>query len=204
MLQEVKPKIFTSEVFELKTELIALYHDFCRTALEKVIKMGELLCKIKKEVGHSNFNPWIKDNLPFSQVTAERYMGVYLLSKRKDIPKDKELTQVYKLLPHRPKPPTVVDILEDTQDTEPKPVEQAEQDKDLEKAVLDGVKEIDNCKYIWISDDTLLHLVYKTQRLSIEQNKVVTVTDYVNTLIKQDPTFTPKQEKSLLKLVKGR
>ena len=44
---------------------------------EQMFRMGEILVAAKKIVGHGKFGDWIKNNVPFSERTANNYMNVY-------------------------------------------------------------------------------------------------------------------------------
>lgn len=46
-------------------------------ALNYATEAGELLTEQKKRIGHGNFLPWLKANMPFSQKTAWNYMKLY-------------------------------------------------------------------------------------------------------------------------------
>lgn len=48
-----------------------------RTTLKSAIQIGKILTKVKKELGHSNWLPWVKKYLPFSSHTATNYMNIY-------------------------------------------------------------------------------------------------------------------------------
>jgi hypothetical protein len=92
-----------------KEEIKNLYFNYCKTSIETAIKMGELLTEIKEQVGHGNFDNWVKHNMPFSRMSANNYVRVYKYSLT---PEGKinlqkvglEITDVYKLLiEHKPK-----------------------------------------------------------------------------------------------------
>jgi hypothetical protein len=61
-------------------EIIALYDEITgnlASALEKAIKIGQLLT-IQKEISrHGKFSSWIRKNFPFTERTAQNYMKVY-------------------------------------------------------------------------------------------------------------------------------
>ena len=48
-----------------------------RKTLAMIIEMGRLLSQQKATVGHGKWEKWMKDNLHFSQMTANRYMRVH-------------------------------------------------------------------------------------------------------------------------------
>ncbi len=74
-----------------------------KKTLAMIIEMGELLSQQKSIVGHGKWEKWMKDNLSFSQMTANRYMRVYkerLAIKSNimlDLPPDEQpaLTKIY-------------------------------------------------------------------------------------------------------------
>lgn len=46
-------------------------------ALQNAILIGEILNRKKKELSHGQFLPWIESNLPFSRMTANKYMRLF-------------------------------------------------------------------------------------------------------------------------------
>jgi hypothetical protein len=61
-------------------EIKRLHHEIegaFKTSLEKAIQTGELLTEQKRELEHGKFTQWIKDNLPFTDRTAQIYMRLY-------------------------------------------------------------------------------------------------------------------------------
>ncbi len=46
-------------------------------ALQNAILIGEILFKKKEELKHGEFIPWIEKNLPFSRVTANKYLRLF-------------------------------------------------------------------------------------------------------------------------------
>lgn len=61
------------EITELHNQISSLL----LTALEKGIRIGELLTEQKKELPHGQFGQWIEDNLPFAIRTCQEYMKLY-------------------------------------------------------------------------------------------------------------------------------
>jgi len=45
-----------------------------KQALDYALEAGRLLTEAKEELNHGGFLPWLKENMPFSEDTAERYM----------------------------------------------------------------------------------------------------------------------------------
>lgn len=62
-----------SEVNALHGELLAMGLEM----IAKMIVIGEKLVSLKADVGHGNWEAWVKDKLTFSSRTARRYMDVY-------------------------------------------------------------------------------------------------------------------------------
>jgi len=61
-------------------EVNALHGELLAMGLEMIAKMiviGEKLVSLKADVGHGNWEAWVKDKLTFSSRTARRYMDVY-------------------------------------------------------------------------------------------------------------------------------
>ncbi|TGM78610.1 DUF3102 domain-containing protein [Leptospira levettii] len=46
-------------------------------ALQNAILIGEILQKKKKELKHGEFIPWIEKNLPFTRMTANKYLRLF-------------------------------------------------------------------------------------------------------------------------------
>src|SRR5438045_1440266 len=51
--------------------------DQASKVLDKAIRIGELLHRIKYERGHGHWLPWVNNNLSFSERTAQNYMRVF-------------------------------------------------------------------------------------------------------------------------------
>lgn len=61
------------EILKLHGEISDLFV----SALEKSIRVGELLITQKSELKHGEFGTWVETNLPFSQRAANQYMKFY-------------------------------------------------------------------------------------------------------------------------------
>jgi hypothetical protein len=104
-----------TERAEVVSEIVALHGEIvtaARTSLDKAIRIGELLAAQKASMKHGQWLPWIKENLPFAEVTAQRYMRCYV---RRDELKSVTVTDLgdaYHLLsaPAEPKPVTKDEI----------------------------------------------------------------------------------------------
>ena len=96
------------EIRDLNVEIMTA----ARTSVKKAIRIGELLIKVKSELPHGDFIPWVKENLKhsFSLTTAERWMRLF--EKRND-PKIVNLTNLsdtYRLLAPPPDSAPVIDV----------------------------------------------------------------------------------------------
>jgi hypothetical protein len=67
----VRDRVTAQEIVKLHNEII----DALKMTLRKAIRIGELLTEQKQSLKHGEFAPWIKDNLPFTDRTAQMYMG---------------------------------------------------------------------------------------------------------------------------------
>lgn len=63
----------TSEIRKLHEQFVSMG----TKTLEAGIAIGKLLVQQKNILPHGEFGPWIKDNLPFSKMTASKYMRLY-------------------------------------------------------------------------------------------------------------------------------
>ena len=80
-----------TRIKELHLEVLGL----AKTTLKKAIKIGEILSRQKRELGHGNWLPWV-NRLPFSYKTAERYMAVF--ENRLKLDTVSNLSEAYRLL----------------------------------------------------------------------------------------------------------
>ncbi|GBF52088.1 hypothetical protein LPTSP4_36260 [Leptospira ryugenii] len=48
-----------------------------KNVLQNAMALGEELHKIKENIGHGNWIPWIEKNLPFSERSARNYISIY-------------------------------------------------------------------------------------------------------------------------------
>jgi len=81
-----------AEITSLHKQIIASL----RRSMQDAIRIGELLTEIKAELKHGEWLPWIKQSLPFSQQTANRYMRIY--ENREKLLNVSNLTEAYKFL----------------------------------------------------------------------------------------------------------
>jgi len=98
-----------------------------KMTLDRVVKIGQLLCECKKELPHGVWMEWCKLNVEFSQKTVENYMKCYL---KKDDPKFVKFTNLKEIYhpqlehkkPEKVKEPEKKPLI--TAPVEKKPVEQ--------------------------------------------------------------------------------
>jgi DNA adenine methylase len=88
------------------------------SALEKRIEVGGKLTKLKDGLKRGEWLPFVKDNLPFSDRTAERYMKAYAKRDEIDTVSNLTPTQAYKLLTTSR---TELELLPETTDEEVEP-----------------------------------------------------------------------------------
>ena len=72
-----------------------------RTSLEKAIRMGEILVRLKQHHGHGNWEAFLTGNLPFESRTASNYMGCYQRRNellKSEIVSDLSLSEAYRKL----------------------------------------------------------------------------------------------------------
>ncbi|MCW7460136.1 DUF3102 domain-containing protein [Leptospira bandrabouensis] len=48
-----------------------------RNVLQNAMTLGEELSKIKENLGHGNWLPWLEENVPFSERSARNYINIY-------------------------------------------------------------------------------------------------------------------------------
>lgn len=76
MATETNESLWTNAVIEihrLHTEILS----HARTSLDKAIRIGELLIRLKDTLKHGEWHQWIEDNAPFSRKTSDRYVFVF-------------------------------------------------------------------------------------------------------------------------------
>src|SRR5262245_54946552 len=61
------------EIVKLHRELLSSL----KMTIEKAIRIGELLIQAKAEMKHGQWLPWLKNNVPFTTVTAQSYMRCF-------------------------------------------------------------------------------------------------------------------------------
>jgi hypothetical protein len=83
-----------SEIKLLHGEILAA----ARTSLDKAIRIGELLIKIKSELRHGEWLPWLESNLSFSDRTARNYVRCFEERVRLKSETISNLTDAYRLL----------------------------------------------------------------------------------------------------------
>jgi len=81
------------------SEIKMLHNDIMghlRQSLDNAIRIGELLTEQKESLQHGEWLPWVRDNLPFSDRTARRYVKVY--SQKDKLANVTDLKKAYFLL----------------------------------------------------------------------------------------------------------
>ncbi|MEX0784678.1 MAG: DUF3102 domain-containing protein [Dehalococcoidia bacterium] len=101
------PKSTVAEIVRLHGEVV----DSLRLSLDKAIRIGELLAAQKKELKHGEFGPWIADNLPFTNRTAQNYIRLFRYRDKLKSENVSSLARAYRLIgrkerPRRSTPPT--------------------------------------------------------------------------------------------------
>ncbi len=87
-------KSLIAEINKLHGEILKSFS----TALEKAIRIGELLTKQKEDLKHGEFTAWVNNNLPFTDRTARNYMRVYGERDRLKTETVSDLSSAYQLL----------------------------------------------------------------------------------------------------------
>ena len=101
---------------DLISEITALHNEIVgnlRRSLDAAIRIGELLTGQKESLGHGHFTGWVKDNLPFTERTAQNYMRIYRNRDRLKSETISDLTESYKLLKGRQGIPSVRDEVQE-------------------------------------------------------------------------------------------
>src|SRR5208283_750754 len=89
------------KVQTVEEEIMALYQEtigFAAKTVKNVVRIGELLMQEKERLPHGDYLPWLKNNFPFSEDTAERWCQLY--ARREEIPwaQINTLTQAYQFI----------------------------------------------------------------------------------------------------------
>lgn len=82
------------EIKRLHNEILG----FVKLSLENAIRIGQLLTEQKEGLGHGEFIRWIKDNLPFTDRAARRYMGLWRYKDTLKSENVSDLSSAYQLL----------------------------------------------------------------------------------------------------------
>jgi hypothetical protein len=83
-----------TEINRLHAEILTS----AQNAIQKAIRVGEILTAEKAKVKHGDWGLWIEVNLDFSQDTAERWMGLYKNRNNSNSARVRNLTDAYKVL----------------------------------------------------------------------------------------------------------
>ena len=94
-----------NEIIRLHAEI----EDHLKLGLEKATRIGELLFEQKEKEGHGRFSSWIRDNLTFSQRSAQRYMKLFLHREQLKNDSVSFLTEAYNAIEGKPNLGEVID-----------------------------------------------------------------------------------------------
>lgn len=125
------------------TEIVALHQEIkglLKMSVEKAMQIGKLLDEQKDGCDHGEFTPWVEANLPFTHMTATKYMKLYrnrrLVRRSLKSKPDLLLTEAYELI-QKPKTVKSRAVSDDFQKAE-KLVENIEKNaKRLSRNVID-------------------------------------------------------------------
>jgi hypothetical protein len=81
-------------------ELHARMNELAKDALQKAIRIGELLTRQRKICKHGEWLAWLKANVQFEHATASRYIGLY--KSRDKLLNVRNLSEAYRLVPPKP------------------------------------------------------------------------------------------------------
>ncbi len=99
-LREEKPNL--PSIDQDIEKIQGLHHSIganLNNALQNAILIGEILAKKKKELPHGSFLPWIESNLPFSRMTANKYLRLFdSRDKLPNVNSGLHLTEAFRLL----------------------------------------------------------------------------------------------------------
>ena len=101
----VKGAVTPKSRVDLITELHNRLQGLLRTSIETAMEIGRLLTDQKTELKHGAWLPWVEENLPFDERTAQRYMA--LSEHRDEITKNdsvSDLTSAYRYVKVLDKP----------------------------------------------------------------------------------------------------
>lgn len=153
--------LFDNQETKAQTEQIVILHEQVTDSLIKsydiAVKIGEILFNLKeKHIKRGKFGDWIKQNLPFSKRTGQRYMQIYMF--REELAKRgiKSLTDAYREINGEPQDDEILEV-DDSTDTKKKwEVVSATAEVDnlpLPKKKLKGIKET-----VQISPEVIDHM----------------------------------------------
>lgn len=188
------------EIKQLHSEIISS----ARTTLDKAIRIGELLTEQRGKLKHGQWLPWVRENLPFSDQTARRYMGVYLHRDEIQHNVEFELTDAYRLLsePVEPEAELALPQVIRPEDLAPPPKETTETcpdcGKPFDSSKWDSTGSGFKCPYCW-RDNTATPTPERMQALiqREETRRAVEVEEpkrVIATLFTGDAeSYTPKE-----------
>ena len=85
------------EINSLHAEL----NRFAVAAIDRAVRIGELLCREKEKTPHGEWLPWLKANISFSERTANNYMTVFRNRERLKSANVADLAEAYRMLSDR-------------------------------------------------------------------------------------------------------
>lgn len=85
------------EINKLHDEL----NNLAVSALERALRIGELLCREKEKIRHGEWLPWLKANISFSERTANNYMTLFRNRERLKSANVADLAEAYLMLSDR-------------------------------------------------------------------------------------------------------
>jgi Protein of unknown function (DUF3102) len=96
-MEELDQPTTAEEINRLHRDLQAL----AMQSLDHAIRIGELLSKVKTQLPHGRWIPWLNSNVKFSERTARNYIGVFENRMALKSARVADLTDAYKILSNR-------------------------------------------------------------------------------------------------------
>ncbi len=96
-MEELDQPTTAEEINSLHQDLQAL----AMQSLDHAIRIGELLSKVKTQLPHGRWIPWLNSNVKFSERTARNYISVFENRMALKSARVADLTDAYKILSNR-------------------------------------------------------------------------------------------------------
>jgi hypothetical protein len=96
-MEDLDQPTTVQEINRLHQDLQAL----AMQSLDHAIRIGELLSKVKTQLPHGRWIPWLNSNVKFSERTARNYISVFEHRMALKSARVADLTEAYKLLGNR-------------------------------------------------------------------------------------------------------